>query len=183
MRVLDVLFRKAMKRLGAVAPTNILRVLAFRMAGYQVGKDVWIGPGLLIVDDNLGNDRLFIGDRAAIAPRVTIILQSYPNRSRLRNIIPMCSGDVVIGSDAWIGAGSIILPNIRIGHTSIVGAGSIVTKSVDERLVVVGNPAKFLRSLNEEPGLGIDIDVNRGLLGQRKNLMAFDSDRKMGIEK
>lgn len=183
MRVLDVLFRKAMKRLGAVAPTNILRVLAFRMAGYRIGRDVWIGTGLLIVDDNLGNDRLFIGDRAAIAPRVTIILQSYPNRSRLRNIIPMCSGDVVIGSDAWIGAGSIILPNIRIGHTSIIGAGSIVTKSVKEETVVVGNPAKLLKSLNEKPELDVDVGVNRTFLSRSKNLMAFDSDREMGIEK
>jgi len=182
MRVLSVVFKKAMKRLGAVAPTNILRVLAFRTAGYHIGKDVWIGPGLLVVDDNLGNDKLSIGDRAAIAPRVTIILQSYPNHSQLRDIVPMCSGDVVIGSDAWIGAGSIILPNIRVGHTSIVGAGSIVTKSVDNKTVVVGNPAKFLKSLNEKPGLDVDVGAGRGFLSQRKNLMTLNPDIKTGAE-
>ncbi len=145
-----------MKRVGSTAPTNILRVMALRMAGYSIGKDVWIGGGLVIVDDNRGNERLSIGDRVAIAPGATIILQSYPNKSRLRNIVPTCQGDVVIEDDAWVGAGAIILPDITIGAASVIGAGAVVTKNVAKETVVVGVPATYLRSIIEELEKEID---------------------------
>lgn len=148
--MLRLLIRKVMKKIGTIAPTNFLRVLAFRLAGYRIGKDVWIGQGLIVIDDSLQSERLYIGDRVAIAPRVTIILQSFPNNSYIGQIIPVNKGDVIIKQDAWIGTGAIIMPNIVIGQASVVGAGSIVTKSIDEEIIVVGNPAKYLRALGSE---------------------------------
>ena len=55
---------------------------------------------------------------------------------------PICVMDAV-----WIGAGAIILGGVTIGSGSTVGAGSVVTKSVPERVVVAGNPAKVIRTL------------------------------------
>lgn len=54
--------------------------------------------------------------------------------------------DTYIGQRCFIGARSIILPGICIGDESIVGAGSVVTKDVPPRSVVVGNPARVIRS-------------------------------------
>lgn len=145
MKLLGVLFKKTMKRFGSGAPNNYLRVLSFRLAGYRIGRDVWIGIGLVVVDDREGEQTLSIGDRAAIAPRTTVILQSYPNNSRIREAAPTRNANVIVGNDAWVGACAIILPGVSIGAASVVGAGSVVTKDVPEDSVFVGNPARCLR--------------------------------------
>lgn len=51
-----------------------------------------------------------------------------------------------IGNNCFIGANSIILPGVVIGDCCIVGAGSVVTKNVPENTIVVGNPAKVLKT-------------------------------------
>lgn len=53
--------------------------------------------------------------------------------------------EVVIGHDAWIGHGAIIMPGIRIGHGAVVAAGAVVTKDVDPYAIVAGVPARFLK--------------------------------------
>lgn len=55
------------------------------------------------------------------------------------------AGNVKIGNDVWIGAGSIILSGITIGDGAVIAAGSIVTKDVEPYTIVGGNPAKFIK--------------------------------------
>lgn len=52
---------------------------------------------------------------------------------------------VVIGHDAWIGHGAIVLPGIRIGHGAVVAAGAVVTRDVEPYAIVAGVPARFLK--------------------------------------
>ncbi|MCT7525393.1 hypothetical protein N5T77_10065 [Aliarcobacter cryaerophilus] len=59
------------------------------------------------------------------------------------------SQTVVIKEGAWIGANSIILPGVTIGKNSVIGAGSIVTKSIPDFSVAVGNPAKIIKKILE----------------------------------
>ncbi len=54
-------------------------------------------------------------------------------------------GDVVIGSDVWIGHGSMILSGVTVGDGAVIGACSVVTKDVPPYAVVAGNPARVLR--------------------------------------
>jgi len=56
------------------------------------------------------------------------------------------AGSVEINSFAMVGIGATILPRITIGEGAIIGAGAVVTKDVPELSVVVGNPAKIMRS-------------------------------------
>ncbi|MDJ0352031.1 hypothetical protein [Pseudarthrobacter sp. PH31-O2] len=44
-----------------------------------------------------------------------------------------------------VGANSVIIGNITIGENSVVGAGAVVTVSIPENSIVVGNPARILR--------------------------------------
>jgi serine O-acetyltransferase len=50
-----------------------------------------------------------------------------------------------IGHNVSIGAGSIIIGDIRIGDNSIIGAGSVVVKTVPDNCTVVGNPARIVK--------------------------------------
>ncbi len=52
---------------------------------------------------------------------------------------------ITIGSDVWIGAGAIILDNVKIGDGCVIGAGAVVTKSVPSYSVAVGVPAKVIK--------------------------------------
>ncbi|MEM2966934.1 MAG: acyltransferase, partial [Candidatus Nitrosocaldaceae archaeon] len=80
-----------------------------------------------------------IGNNVFIGPRVTFTNDKYPRIGKEWKLL-----ETVIEDDVSIGAGSIILPGIRIGTSAMVGAGSVVTKDVPARSVVIGNPAKVI---------------------------------------
>ncbi len=52
-----------------------------------------------------------------------------------------------IGEGASIGSGSVILCGLTVGRNAVVGAGAVVTKSVPDGEVWVGNPARFLKKV------------------------------------
>lgn len=56
-------------------------------------------------------------------------------------------GKVIIGNKVFIGAGTIIFPNVSIGDNSIIGAGSVATRYIPANVVAAGNPAKILCTL------------------------------------
>lgn len=56
---------------------------------------------------------------------------------------------VLIKEGAFIGAHSIILKGVTIGRHSVIGAGSVVTKDVPDGEIWAGNPAKFIKKLEE----------------------------------
>jgi acetyltransferase-like isoleucine patch superfamily enzyme len=129
-------------------PLNSVRVCALRWCGYVVGKNVYIGPDLIVVNDSQEHKgMLVIGDRVAIAPRVTLVLGSDANWSGLNEIIPPERGPIVIGKDSWIGTGVIVLPGVEIGEFSIIGAAALVNKNVPSREVHAGVPAKLIRTI------------------------------------
>ena len=49
----------------------------------------------------------------------------------------------------FIGAASIVLPGVTIGNDVVIGAGSVVTHDVPDGVVVVGNPARVVCSLEQ----------------------------------
>lgn len=138
--------KKILKPLARFVSHSKLRIFLFRLCGYAIGSDVFIGEDLIISDD-LHDKDVIIEDRASIAPRVTIITSSGPNLSKIRPYVKVVKGCVRIKHDAWIGAGAIILPDITIGEGAVVGAGAVVTKDVLPYTVVVGVPAKAIKKL------------------------------------
>ena len=58
-------------------------------------------------------------------------------------------GKVTIGDYVYIGSGSLIMPGVTIGNNVLVAAGSVVTKSVPDRMVVGGNPARIICTIDE----------------------------------
>lgn len=56
---------------------------------------------------------------------------------------------VEVGDYCYIGTNSLIMPGVKIGNGSMVAAGSVVTKSVPPNMVVGGNPARILCTVDE----------------------------------
>ena len=131
---------------------NSVRVWSLKKLGIHVGDAVYVGEGLTLACVLGSESLLYIGDRVSIAPNVTIILTSDPNNSRLvrlkdkyENII--AKGKVIINDDVWLGAGSIIFPNVEIGEMSIIGAGSLVNRDVPGMTISAGVPSRIIRRL------------------------------------
>ena len=149
MNIVTTVKMKIARMMVSGFPLNAIRILGLKMCGFQVGKNVYVGSGLILTMFNSNSKcELVIGDRVAIAPRVTLVLASDANWSKLNELIQPVEGKIVLENDCWIGTGVIVLPNIVIGEMSVVGAGSVVNKNVSPYTVVAGNPARLLKELN-----------------------------------
>lgn len=100
--------------------------------GSKIGAETMIDMGTIIGSGAIIGNKCHIGAGSVISG----IME------------PLSTNPVVIEDNVFIGAGSVILPGIKIKTNSIIGAGSVVTKDVLENTVVVGNPAKFLKYNN-----------------------------------
>lgn len=91
-----------------------------------IEDDVMIGSGV----------HIYVNNHKFDDPNIPLIDQGYyPDQK------------VILKKGCWIGANAIILPGVSIGENSVVGAGSIVTKSIPDRVVAVGSPAKVVKSI------------------------------------
>lgn len=59
--------------------------------------------------------------------------------------LPLMTGPIVIGEDAFIGVRALIMPGVVIGEGAVVGGGAVVTKDVAPWTIVAGNPARPIR--------------------------------------
>lgn len=82
-----------------------------------------------------------IGDRVTFAPRVHVLAH---DASTKRSLGVTALGRVKIGSDVFVGAGSIILPGVEIGDHVVIGAGSVVSRNIPPDSVAVGCPARVI---------------------------------------
>lgn len=89
-------------------------------------------------------DGVHLADDVFVGPNVTFANDKYPRSKQHIGAYPRT--EVLRG--ASIGAGAIILPGITIGELAIIGAGAVVTKDVPARAVMIGNPARIQRYVN-----------------------------------
>ena len=112
--------------------------------GLTIGKDCHV-MGECIIDP--GHCWLIeIGDRVTLAPRVHVLAH---DASTKRPLGYTALGRVKIGSDVFVGAGTILLPGVEIGDRVVIGAGSVVSKNIPANSVVVGNPAHVIDSFDD----------------------------------
>jgi acetyltransferase-like isoleucine patch superfamily enzyme len=101
---------------------------SFICEGVEIGDGVFVGHGVMFTN--------------TIVPRATNA------GGALQTEADWQLEKTVIGDDASIGSGSVILCGITIGARAVIGAGAVVTKSVPAGEIWVGNPARFLRKVD-----------------------------------
>jgi len=124
-----------------------------------VGDDVVIGRGSLVENDTTIGAMTKIQAEAYItaystleehvfiAPCVVTTNDEFMGRTERRKALMK---GPTIRRGARIGGGAILLPGVEIGEEAFVGAGAVVTKPVEPRMLVVGNPARVMRPVAED---------------------------------
>ena len=121
------------------------------------GKNIFIGDNVIININCtfVDNSKIIIGNNVLIASNVQLYTASHPTAPKERLIcdwqekrcawFSTYSEPITIKDGAWLGGGVIVLPGVTIGENVVVGAGSVVTRSIPDNCVAVGNPCKPIR--------------------------------------
>lgn len=112
--------------------------------GMKVGKNFSRLNGVILDPSHCW--LIEIGDNVTLAPRVHILCHDASTKQFL-NYTKI--GRVIIGNNVFIGAESVVLPNVKIGDNVIIGANSTVTKDIPNNCVACGTPAKIISSLDK----------------------------------
>lgn len=93
-------------------------------------------------------------------------------------------GKVIIGDYVYIGNDAKIMPGVAVGDNVLIAAGSIVTKSIPANIVVAGNPAKYVCSIEEyiERNIKYNID-SKGLSAEDKKCKLLSLEENKYIKK
>lgn len=162
------------------------RIQRFRLGGseYARWRGVTVGRDCRILSHRFGSEPFLIeiGDRVTVSTNVmllthdgaTWLLRDEKGR-RYR------AAKIRIGSDVFIGYGSIIMPGVHIGDRVIVGAGSVVTRSIPSGTVVAGNPARFVCTFDDyaDRDYATDADMRGATPQERMRSIAEDAPRPM----
>jgi acetyltransferase-like isoleucine patch superfamily enzyme len=119
----------------------------------EIQKNASVGKRCKISSHTFVCEGVTIEDNVFIGHGVMFINDSYPRATaadgNLQTEADWKVERTVVKKGASIGSGATILSNISIGENAIVGAGSVVTKDVPPGSIVVGNPAKILRYIDQ----------------------------------
>jgi len=115
--------------------------------GSLIENDTTVGDGTRIQAEAYITAYSTLEEDVFIAPCVVTTNDNFMGRTERRH-------DVIEGPTirrgARIGGGAILCPAVEIGEEAFVGAGAVVTKDVPPRMLVVGNPARVLRAVNDD---------------------------------
>ena len=120
----------------------------------RVGSDCFVNANCVFLDCNT----ITIGSNVLFGPAVQLYTATHPLAASVRlafddpadparpRYITQAS-PIVIGNDSWIGGGAILMPGVSICARTTIGAGSVVTESIPEDSLAVGNPCRVVRRL------------------------------------
>lgn len=107
------------------------------------GKNIFINSGCKFQDQG----GIVIGDNCLIGHNAVLATLNHNLDPKKR--ADMAPAPIVLGDNVWLGANVTVLPGVSIGDNAVVGAASVVTKDVPANTVVVGSPARVVRTLED----------------------------------
>lgn len=125
--------------------------LAVGCSKIYIGKKVVIRPlSKLLADTNPGGGGIKIEDYVMLGSEVHIFADKHIAENLDIPIVKQgfySSKGVLLKKGCWIGAKTVICPDVVIGENSVIGAGSVVIDNIPDRVVAVGNPARIIKEI------------------------------------
>jgi acetyltransferase-like isoleucine patch superfamily enzyme len=131
-------------RISHNAMLDVHNFRGLEQSGITIGDNSLIGPYNFI----WGQGGVHIGNNVMFGPRVSVlpVNHNFDDPSRSIRDQGITAKGIRIDDDAWIAAHAVIIDGVHIGRGSAVGAGALVTKDVPPYSLVVGSPAKVIKS-------------------------------------
>lgn len=124
-------------------------ILETGYGGYLIiGNDASIHPRCQL---NAYLSPIQIGSGVMIAPNCALYTYDHgfaPDRP-IREQPLQTKGGIIIGDEAWLAVGVIVLGGVRIGNGAVIGAGSVVTHDVPDGAIAMGVPARVVKMRSE----------------------------------
>jgi maltose O-acetyltransferase len=133
--------------LGHIGQDSIIEPPFYCTYGQNIhlGDRVYLNVLCTILDCN----EVRIGNHVMVGPAVQIYTAAHMLQAEPRNQGWEVAKSIVIEDNVWLGGGAILLPGVRVGRNAVVGAGAVVTRNVPANTVVVGNPARVIREIDQ----------------------------------
>lgn len=165
--VADRMFARSQSQIINQAESAELRSQLLKETFGRTGKKIYMEPVInfdygynIFVGENfyanfnctfLDVSTIEIGDNCMFAPNVQLYTATHPLHPVKRNSGLEYAKPIKIGDNVWLGGGVIVTPGVTLGNNVVVGAGSVVTKSFPDNVVITGNPARIIKTVEEEP--------------------------------
>lgn len=165
--VSDRIFARSQSQIINQAESAELRSQLLKETFGRTGKKIYMEPVInfdygynIFVGENfyanfnctfLDVSTIEIGDNCMFAPNVQLYTATHPLHPVKRNSGLEYAKPIKIGDNVWLGGGVIVTPGVTLGNNVVVGAGSVVTKSFPDNVVIAGNPARIIKTVEEEP--------------------------------
>lgn len=121
-----------------------------------------------------------IGNNVTMSIRVVLMAHDASTKNSLGYTK---IGKIKIKDNVFLGANTIVLPNVTIGENSVIGANSVVTKDVPSNSVVAGNPARVISSIKEYKEKN-EVQMSNNVFGEEYTMRAnVDNDKKAEMNK
>ncbi|KAI5961108.1 hypothetical protein CANMA_003882 [Candida margitis] len=139
--------------IGHVGPGTFMEYPMFFDYGFNtyLGKNFYSNFNLTILDCSV----VKIGDNVMCGTNVSILTPGHPIDPNLRVIGEEDSEQVLenalpvtIGDNCWLCGGCTIIGGVTIGEGCVIGAGSVVTRDVPANSLVVGVPARVVKTMD-----------------------------------
>ena len=164
--VADRMFARSQSQIINQAESAELRSQLLKETFGRTGKKIYMEPVInfdygynIFVGENfyanfnctfLDVSTIEIGDNCMFAPNVQLYTATHPLHPVKRNSGLEYAKPIKIGNNVWLGGGVIVTPGVTLGDNVVVGAGSVVTKSFPDNVVIARNPARIIKTVEEE---------------------------------
>ena len=163
-----------------IDPTAFVHDRATLIGKVTIGAECSIWPGVVMRGDD---GRIVIGARTSVQDGTVVHMTEGMSETMVAERVTVGHNvtlhGCIVEEDVIVGMGSILLDNARIGKGSIVGAGTLVpmNKTVPSGVLVLGNPFRVVRELNDKDRQWIEFSWRTYVDKAQKHLASKKQER------
>jgi putative colanic acid biosynthesis acetyltransferase WcaF len=142
-------------------PVNGWKIFLLRLFGAKVGRGVIVKPHVNIKYPwklSIG-DHVWIGEEAWIDNLAEVVIEDHVcisqgamllcgNHDYKKTTFDLMPGKITLQAASWVGAQSVVCPNVTVGKNAVLAVGSVASSDLDEGWIYRGNPAVKIKERN-----------------------------------